>query len=42
MEEYYITYNDYFGFLRCRKKSTETAKSYLPDQSRIVIENALN
>lgn len=24
------------------KKSTETAKSYLPDQSRIVIENALN
>lgn len=19
MEEYYITYNDYFGFLRCRK-----------------------
>lgn len=31
-----------FWFFALSKKSTETAKSYLPDQSRIVIENALN
>lgn len=41
MAEYYITYNDFFGFCVV-EKSTETAKSYLPDQSRIVTVNALN